>query len=856
VSLVVTWPNSSVWSARNVEGRVDKVTKSRLFAQWLADNYPELRINSLEDERGSNHRGGKAVDVSGIGNHPEKEKILKTALDLGLRIGREGDSKFTSVKKPEGYGAHYHFDETGYEGDTDVHFIRGKETGGANRGQRNRIENLENEKFKKAMLELKNKPPSIDYKKFKKKYKPMVERYIKLKNLPKDDLKNIQSELGLTPDGIFGKNTMRALLKHASGFGKTEDGKIFKDYGEQFGPSLKEIKGDLVERLEKEDSPIMSMAEEANKPVSYDELSFKDAFEQAMEDKGEGEVFEWKGKKFLLEKADKKPELEKLESIKNEIKPSFEEMLKKESDKVDDIVKEETSIKPTLKETLKPYSDTFDEVIQEEQENMEDFDPRLLELQRLENRRNDYMPKKEDMYKDGGTKYQEGSKPLLEMMDELNRLKRGDVEESRPFLEDSQKEDETDFKIKPPKQETVDSPEPKVDELKREPAEEKQEFTPSPMDKSEEYDAYKQGLAEAKPEEKEEETGFFQGVKDFFTSGDENKFKRAVARPATGNPQLDALLKEYDASMKQYKEELDSAKTKDMWMTLAQGLMDYAAYQNAAVGARAGLGIKPMKVNLQGNYADQVRKQRPDIKDTINEAKLYGADEKLTPYQKKMLEIKEQSAAKRDKYLELNRTKEDRIARQQQINTMRGFLKDDPTYELISKQRLEFDQVGDIIKQAESGNENAIAALGTKLARAMGEVGVLTDTDVVRYVQGTSWGRNLKTWWDKGAKGQLPSEVLKDIQDNIKTIDNKLKQNEERVFKRAKSRIKSAYPDLEDSVISGVLGYTKRDSSETKEPISEKTYTEAQLESAAKKSFNGDIDKAREFYESKGFRKK
>ena len=31
----------------------------------------------------------------------------------------------------------------------------------------------------------------------------------------------------------------------------------------------------------------------------YDDLSFKDAFEQAMQDKGEGQDFEWKGKKVL-----------------------------------------------------------------------------------------------------------------------------------------------------------------------------------------------------------------------------------------------------------------------------------------------------------------------------------------------------------------------------------------------------------------------------------------------------------------------------------------------------------------------------------------------------------------------------
>lgn len=38
------------------------------------------------------------------------------------------------------------------------------------------------------------------------------------------------------------------------------------------------------------------------KPKSYDEMSFRDAFNQAWRDKGEGDVFNWKGKPYLLKR--------------------------------------------------------------------------------------------------------------------------------------------------------------------------------------------------------------------------------------------------------------------------------------------------------------------------------------------------------------------------------------------------------------------------------------------------------------------------------------------------------------------------------------------------------------------------
>ena len=50
------------------------------------------------------------------------------------------------------------------------------------------------------------------------------------------------------------------------------------------------------------------------------------------------------------------------------------------------------------------------------------------------------------------------------------------------------------------------------------------------------------------------------------------------------------------------------------------------------------------------------------------------------------------------------------------------------------KQNLSLDQMQRLIDLTETGNTVSSVALGTKMARAMGEVGVLTESDVVRYV--------------------------------------------------------------------------------------------------------------------------
>jgi len=92
-------------------------------------------------------------------------------------------------------------------------------------------------------------------------------------------------------------------------------------------------------------------------------------------------------------------------------------------------------------------------------------------------------------------------------------------------------------------------------------------------------------------------------------------------------------------------------------------------------------------------------------------------------------------------------------------------MKKDTVYKEMDKQGVSFDQADVLINQIEAGNEIALGALGTKMARAMGEVGVLTDKDVERYIMAQSLVRKAQDKLGKAFMGGLSDSTLKDIKE-------------------------------------------------------------------------------------------
>lgn len=68
------------------------------------------------------------------------------------------------------------------------------------------------------------------------------------------------------------------------------------------------------------------------------------------------------------------------------------------------------------------------------------------------------------------------------------------------------------------------------------------------------------------------------------------------------------------------------------------------------------------------------------------------------------------------------------------LNNQKNRLINDPRVKPLFAQDIGLKQVGDILSMVQQGNTVAAGALGVKMAKAMGEVGVLTDQDVARYV--------------------------------------------------------------------------------------------------------------------------
>lgn len=89
----------------------------------------------------------------------------------------------------------------------------------------------------------------------------------------------------------------------------------------------------------------------------------------------------------------------------------------------------------------------------------------------------------------------------------------------------------------------------------------------------------------------------------------------------------------------------------------------------------------------------------------------------------------------------------------------------DPVIKEMNKQGMALGQVDQILKLARDGNTVSAGALGFKMGRAMGEVGVMTDKDVVRYVQSGMLTRGAADKLSRWINGVPTDATLQEIQE-------------------------------------------------------------------------------------------
>jgi len=276
----------------------------------------------------------------------------------------------------------------------------------------------------------------------------------------------------------------------------------------------------------------------------------------------------------------------------------------------------------------------------------------------------------------------------------------------------------------------------------------------------------------------------------------------------------DQISKE-EENIKNQDEALQRAERTDEFAKLFNRLDKAAALYGSANPAFQIAGGKPVEsINLDTGAEETLRKNRQtESEQKLNELKallnqqykegLLAQSEKQTQVREKNLDLQRQLK----KEAEERREAKDQLRRKKTyLDSARGLIKDDPRFKDAVKQGMEFESVDKLLGKANEGNQAALAALGTKLARAMGEVGVLTDTDVRRYVEGTSWGRKLEDWFKKGAKGEISEDTLNDIKENLGMLKEKLAGDTSEVFSNVAGRMQAAYPELENKQIAGILG--------------------------------------------------
>lgn len=116
-------------------------------------------------------------------------------------------------------------------------------------------------------------------------------------------------------------------------------------------------------------------------------------------------------------------------------------------------------------------------------------------------------------------------------------------------------------------------------------------------------------------------------------------------------------------------------------------------------------------------------------------------------------------------------------------------MRSDPEIKSLYQMKINSGTVDELINKIREGNTVASAALGMKMAKAMGEVGVLTDADVIRYVQSGRLDRKAADQLSRMLQGKPTDATL----DEISQISNVLKDT-------FNSRVKPVYDTYIDSL--------------------------------------------------------
>lgn len=269
---------------------------------------------------------------------------------------------------------------------------------------------------------------------------------------------------------------------------------------------------------------------------------------------------------------------------------------------------------------------------------------------------------------------------------------------------------------------------------------------------------------------KEDDKLFINKQKDIKIDNDEPEPKS----------ELQELMDKYKNVLSQRDNDMGGARKAQRQQALMNmfksGLTNIASGLASSGGLRVNVpGIPQTKTDFLGETQQDYKQKMGGAMDLLKTAQRNKQLQDLADYRQDELDIRKKQmqarADERSEQRDLRQTEADRRLRGEErkyrkdiYDVITDFEKDEVT-KAFKKQDLAFSQIGDIVNMVEKGNEVALGSLGAKAARAAGEVGVLTDNDIRRYIEAQSLVQKAKDRFGRLWRGKLSENTLKDLKE-------------------------------------------------------------------------------------------
>lgn len=172
-------------------------------------------------------------------------------------------------------------------------------------------------------------------------------------------------------------------------------------------------------------------------------------------------------------------------------------------------------------------------------------------------------------------------------------------------------------------------------------------------------------------------------------------------------------------------------------------------YKNKSLEARKEIAAKRVEAAGKRAAASAERQER------------FNADRNMRS--KRNLDERRESRMFREKEGEKERTRKIN----KDIQGLVSQYKNDKVVSELRKQDISFEQAEGLMSAMDNNNAMAYGPLGTKMARAMGEVGVLTDADVIRYISTEKVSDRARNWFSAKLQGKPSDLSQKDLKDIV-----------------------------------------------------------------------------------------